>query len=91
MAKTKDCPLFLHRNGQWCKKVKGKPRYFGTDLDAALARWADEKDYLLAGKEPPKHDPSPTLKELGNVFDDRCRRGISPREAWRITGRRSAG
>lgn len=68
--KPKDCPLFQHRNGQWCKKVKGKLRYFGTDLDEALKRWADEKDDLLAGREPAKATGEPTLAELANLYID---------------------
>ena len=65
--KPKDCPLFLHRNGQWAKKIKGKQHYFGTDLNAALVRWVDEKDYLLAGRPIPKKDGKPTIEELGNL------------------------
>lgn len=71
MSKTnrpKDCPLFLHRNGQWAKKVRGKLRYFGTDLDAAMKRWANEKDHLLAGYDPPRIDGKPTLAELANLY-----------------------
>ncbi len=66
--KPKDCPLFLHRNGQWCKKIKGKQHYFGTELNAALVRWVDEKDYLLAGMPIPKKDGKPTIEELGNLY-----------------------
>lgn len=66
--KPKDCPLFLHGNGQWCKKIKGKQHYFGTELNGALVRWVEEKDYLLAGKPIPKKDGKPTLEELGNLY-----------------------
>ncbi len=66
--KPKDCPLFLHRNGQWCKKIKGKQHYFGTDLNAALVRWVDEKDHHLAGRPIPRNDGKPTLEELGNLY-----------------------
>jgi len=66
--KPKDCPLFLHRNGQWTKKIKGKQHYFGTELNAALGRWVDEKDYLLAGRPIPKNDGKPTVEELGNLY-----------------------
>jgi len=69
--KPKDCPLFLHRNGQWAKKIKGKQHYFGTDLDAALFRWVEEKDYLLAGRSIPKNDGKPTIEELGNLYHAR--------------------
>lgn len=55
MAKKKmsDFPLSNHRNGQWYKKLCGKYHFFGTDKDAALKKWAEEKDYLLAGLTPP--------------------------------------
>ncbi len=66
--KPKDCPLFLHRNGQWTKKIKGKQHYFGIELNAALGRWVDEKDYLLAGRPVPKNDGKPTMEELGNLY-----------------------
>lgn len=78
--KSKDCPLFLHKgSNNWAKKVRGKTLYFGKDLDSALKRWADEKDYLLAGRPVPKDDPSPTLTELGNLFVDGCRRRYQQR------------
>ncbi|HBJ34079.1 MAG TPA: hypothetical protein DDZ51_04810, partial [Planctomycetaceae bacterium] len=66
--RPKGCPLFLHRNGQWCRKVKGKAFYFGPDLDAALLRWAHSKDHILAGEPPPRKDGKPTLAELANLY-----------------------
>lgn len=39
------CPLFLHRNGQWCKKIRSRHVYFGTVKQLALEeyyRFADE-------------------------------------------------
>lgn len=78
--RPKGCPLFQHSNRQWCKKVKGRLRYFGTDLDAALKRWADEKDHLLAGYEPPRIDGKPSLSELANLYladsRDRVKAGV---------------
>lgn len=73
--RPKGCPLFLHRNGQWCRKVKSKAFYFGTDLDAALKKWADQKDHLLAGYDPPKIDGKATIGELANLYlaDSRLR------------------
>jgi integrase len=55
-----DFPLFAHQRGYWAKKVKGKMHYFGkvvTDPEgtAALTKWLDQKDALLAGR-PPKGD-----------------------------------
>jgi hypothetical protein len=53
---------------KWCKKINGKQHYFGTELNDALVRWVDEKDYLLAGRPIPKNDGKPTIKELGNLY-----------------------
>lgn len=63
-----ELPLFLHRNGQWCKKVKGKFHYFGTDKDQALIQWATDRDRILAGLPPRCRDNSPTVAELANVY-----------------------
>ena len=62
------CPLFFHGNGQWARKIHGRFRYFGRDLDAALKRWAAEKDHLLAGLEPPRTDGEPSLSEIANLY-----------------------
>jgi hypothetical protein len=48
--------LFPNQNGQWCKKVKGKPYYFGRWVDdrkgdAALRDWVSRKDAILAGTD----------------------------------------
>lgn len=75
--RPKDCPLFLADNGQWAKKIKGKRRYFGTDLDAALKRYANEKDHLLAGLTPPRADASPTLGELANLYLESSRQRVA--------------
>jgi integrase len=47
-------PLTAHANGQWCKKIKGRVRFFGTwdDPSAALRKYLDERDELQAGREP---------------------------------------
>jgi hypothetical protein len=46
-------PLFLHRTGQWTKKVRGRMYYFGTDRDKALAKWVHDSEYLLKGLPVP--------------------------------------
>jgi integrase len=78
--RPKDCPLFRAGNGQWCKKIKGKRRYFGTDLNAALVRWAEEKDHLIAGLEPPRTDHSPTVAELANLYLEASRQKVAAGE-----------
>jgi len=39
-------PLTLHPTGQYCKKIKGKIRYFGTDKKKALERYLAQATYL---------------------------------------------
>jgi len=43
-------PLTLHKTGQYCKKVKGKIYYFGTDKKMALQRYYNQAAFLHAGK-----------------------------------------
>ena len=64
---NKDFPLYLHRTGQWAKKVRGRVRYFGTDPDAALEKWCNQKGDLLAGREPEDGDGL-TVGRLANLF-----------------------
>lgn len=50
-----DFPLTPHRNGQWCKKIKGRLWYFGTiagGWQAALSRYKNEVDDIQAGRVP---------------------------------------
>jgi integrase len=48
-------PLSVHATGRWCKKIRGKIRYFGTwdDWEAALAEYERKAPFYFAGKEPP--------------------------------------
>ncbi len=70
----KDFPLFVHQNGRWCKKVKGQHRYFGKVADdpqgkAALNLWLDQKDALLAGRQPRAKAPEAVaVRNLCNSF-----------------------
>ncbi len=43
-------PLTLHPTGQYCKKIKGKLYYFGSDKEQALARYLEDAAYLHLGK-----------------------------------------
>jgi hypothetical protein len=45
-------PLTLHNTGQYCKKIKGKICYFGTDKKEALNRCLEQAAYLHIGKMP---------------------------------------
>lgn len=63
-----DFPLFLHQNGQWAKKVRGRTHYFGTDQDEALKKWLRERDDLLAGREPRSDPEALTVRDLVNRF-----------------------
>ncbi len=70
----RDFPLFPHATNRWAKKVRGKLRYFGSVSadptgQAALAKWLDQKDDLLAGREPRANTPEGTrLRDLCNAF-----------------------
>ena len=67
----KDFPLYPHRNGYWCKKVKGANHYFGKWKDdpkgqRALEKWAEEKDDLLAGRIPKDNAGETTVADAVN-------------------------
>ena len=65
-------PLTLHKTGQYCKKIKGKLYYFGTDKKAALNRYLEQAAYLHAGKLPRPKSTGHTLsiKTLCNLYLD---------------------
>ena len=62
MAKTKSnskrktrsdkFPLTLHPTGQYCKKIKGKLYYFGTEKKVASQRYLEQAAYLHTGRNP---------------------------------------
>lgn len=57
----KDFPLWQRSDGRWCRKIRGRVFYFGTDKQEALDEWLRVKDYRLAGKEPPPKDAPEAL------------------------------
>jgi integrase len=69
-AKTTPFPLWLHKGtGQWCRKVRGKFHYYGTDKDKALAEWVRVRDDLNAGRTPrPRAENELTVREACNRF-----------------------
>ena len=44
-------PLTLHKTGQYCKKIKGKLYYFGTDKRQALERYLEQAFFLHSGEQ----------------------------------------
>lgn len=63
-------PLTLHPTGQYCKKIRGKLYYFGTNKKEALQRYLERAVYLHAGQEPKVGDEvnKITLKMLCNLY-----------------------
>ena len=69
----KDFPLFPHARGYWAKKVKGQIRYFGKVADdpkgqAALDKWLEQRDDLLAGRTPRVAGDGLAIRDLCNRF-----------------------
>jgi integrase len=63
-------PLTLHPTGQYCKKVKGKMYYFGSDKKQALEKYLDQATYLHGHQEnlqKPIGD-NMTLKQLCDMY-----------------------
>lgn len=63
-------PLTPHPNGQWCKKIRGKLRFFGVwaDPQAAMERYLKHASDLHAGREPTVSVDELTVKELANHY-----------------------
>jgi len=64
--------LTLHKTGQYCKKIRGKLYYFGTDEQQALQRYLEQATFLHAGKlsKPKSAVEGLSIKTLGNLYLD---------------------
>ncbi len=84
-----DFPLFPHRNGQWAKKVRQKIYYFGlwSDPEAALNKWLEQKDDLLAGRKPRPRQGGTTIRDLANRFLETKRSRVASGELTHATWR----
>jgi integrase len=75
-GRHRDFPLSIHKGtGRWCKKVRQRTVYFGSVQDdptgqAALERWLEQKDALLAGRKPTTKPTGCTIESLCNAFMD---------------------
>lgn len=84
-------PLTAHRNGQWCKKIKGKVWFFGvsTDPDAAYEKYRNEVDEIQAGRDPRKtvvvglSSSELTAYDLCNLYLERQQRRADSGEVTR--------
>ena len=65
-------PLTLHPTGQYCKKIKGKFYYFGSDKQKALERYLEQAFFLHAGKGAKNKSAydNLSLKTLCNLYID---------------------
>ena len=65
-------PLTLHPTGQYCKKIKGKIRYFGTDKKKALEKYLAQATYLHGAQSLVQKNPNDkmTLKQLCDPYLD---------------------
>jgi len=63
-------PLTLHSTGQYCKKIKGKLYYFGSDKQKALQNYLEQATMLHASRSNKGATPvdNMTLKTLCNLY-----------------------
>jgi integrase len=63
-------PLTLHPTGQYCKKIKGKIRYFGTDKKKAIEKYLAQATYLHGAQSLVQKIPNDkmTLKKLCDLY-----------------------
>jgi integrase len=89
------CPFYIHKSGQYAKKIAGKTRYFGhvrDGLQVALDRFARERAYWERGFTPPAGVLSRlTLRQLMDAYlldyQDRVQRAEVSARSWRDSKR----
>ncbi len=66
----RDFPLTPHSNGQWCRKIPGRIRYFGPwhDPAASESQYLRDRKYLQAGRQPPTTRDGCRIVDLVNRF-----------------------
>ena len=65
-------PLTLHKTGQYCKKIKGRTYYFGTDKRRALERYLEQAVCLNTGRRAIHDSPAGriSIKTMCNLYLD---------------------
>lgn len=64
-------PFTLHKTCQYCKKIKSKFYYFGSDKKVSLNRYLEQASYLHAGKQQYLNDKKNlSIKTLWNLYLD---------------------
>ena len=65
-------PLTLHSTGQYCKKIKGKFYYFGSDKQQALKNYLSQANNLHYSQfyQSKSAKQNITIKQLCNLYLD---------------------
>jgi integrase len=78
-------PIWQRKDGRWCRKIKGRVHYFGTDKDKALEEWERTKADLLAGRKPRTKSDGLTVGDLCNAFLNAKRQRVESGELSPLT------
>ncbi|MEL7335580.1 MAG: tyrosine-type recombinase/integrase [Planctomycetota bacterium] len=83
-------PLYVHRSGQYTKKMRGKTRYFGRvdqGWKLALDKFLSQRDDIMAGREPQVSSRITTVAELCNHYlhaqRKKCESGMLKESSWK--------
>jgi len=65
-------PLTLHPTGEFCKKIRGRSYYFGSDKQKALERYLEQAVFLHTGKQskPQAVNQEMSIRTLCNLYLD---------------------